>query len=87
MSVGADPFLTSEELAEVFQAPPPQHVPAQSFRGVYLERKVFAEYVPGLEGSGLPAGEVMTEYYSLQIEQNVCYFEYGVIEEPDAMQC
>lgn len=31
--------------------------------------------------------EIVTEYYSLQIDQNYCYLEYGVIEEPDAMQC
>lgn len=87
VEVSLDAFLTEEELAEVFDSPPPQHVPAQSFRGIYLERKVFAQFVPSLQNTGLPPGEVVTEYYSLQIDQNICYFEYGVIEEPDAMQC
>lgn len=85
--IRSNAFLTETEIADIFDSPPPQHIPASTFRGIYLERKVFVEFVPSIRDTGLPLHEVVTEYYSLQIDQNVCYFEYGVIEEPDAMQC
>ena len=63
-------------------------VPSSNFKGVYLERKVFSQYVPSLSKEvTIGLNEIVTEYYSLQIDQNYCYFEYGVIEEPDAMLC
>jgi hypothetical protein len=80
-------FLTPEQIDQVFSSAPPAMVPPNTFKGIYLERKVFAQYVPSVKAANLDAEEILTEYYSLQIDQNICYFEYGVIEEPDAMQC
>ena len=85
--LGDSVFLSTEQIEQVFNSPPPAVVPKSSFKGIYLERKVFSQYVPSLKEAALDKEEIVTEYYSLQIDQNYCYFEYGVIEEPDAMQC
>ena len=88
ISVGDNVFLSKQEIDSVFNSKPPLMVPSSNFKGVYLERKVFSQYVPSLSKEvTIGLNEIVTEYYSLQIDQNYCYFEYGVIEEPDAMLC
>lgn len=87
VAVGEKVFLSEFELENVFNSQPPKIIPQSSFKGIYLERKVFSEHVPTLKEAQMDPKEIVTEYYSLQIDQNYCYLEYGVIEEPDAMQC
>jgi len=72
-------FLDTEQIEEVFNKGRPRHIPDSSFKGVYLERKVFGNAIEGMPAD--KGDEVFTEYYSLQIDQEYCYFEYGVLEE------
>ena len=77
------PFLTEDQIRQVFSSKPPKYVPQSSFKGIYLERKVFGKYI----AQPAPSQEaIFTEYYSLQIDMNYCYFEYGVVEEPECMK-
>ena len=77
-------FLTPKQIKEVFTSNPPKSMKKEGFKGVYLERKVLGSLLPGIPKED--QDRIFTEYYSLQLSNQHCYFEYGVIEEPDFLQ-
>lgn len=91
-------FLSEEEIKDILTSKPPQFIPNESFKGIYLERKVYKEYIKNseqIEKNELSAKKskkssenrkIYTEYYSLQIDSNIAYLEYGVIEEPSCLK-
>lgn len=85
-----DYFLTENEINEIFSSKPPNYIPIDSFKGIYMERKVFEIYIKDLKNENsskkTEKKSVYTEYYSLQIKSNIAYFEYGVIEEPSCLR-
>ena len=65
VELGDQVFLNDSELESVFGSPPPKIVPPNSFKGIYLERKVYSKHVSTLKDVSSDPEEIFTEYYSL----------------------